>query len=116
MKKSLIIFITIITTGCAGLETEFSCQSTTKGTCQTVSEANRQGKQKIKNFQLINSKKSSDESNLHMIKQNGMNTPSRTTESIYKIWIAPYVDDKDNFHSEQNIFFINEQTKWKGIE
>ena len=46
----------------------------------------------------------------------GESIPDRTTEKVYKIWIAPYVDDKDNFHREQSIFFTSEPTRWAGFE
>lgn len=116
MKKmfSLFIVIAITLNGCAGIETEFSCTATATGSCQTVSEANKLGRNQSKKVKLINSKQLSLDNDIESLenKQNGI--PDRTTEKIYKIWIAPYVDDKDNLHKEQIIFFTSEPTQWKG--
>jgi hypothetical protein len=116
VKKTLGLFIVVILTGCAGVETEFSCKATALGLCQTVSEANKLGKQKTRNIKLINTKQSSLERVVKLSGSGQIGIPDRTSETVYKIWIAPYVDDKDNFHKEQNIFFTNEPTKWKGFD
>lgn len=118
MKKKISFLTVIIITlnGCAGIDTEFSCKSTATGSCQTVSEANRFAKQKSINVKLINSKQLSLDKNIELLEITQDGVPARTTEKIHKIWIAPYVDDKDNFHKEQSIFFTSEPTQWKGYD
>ncbi|MFQ1018106.1 TraV family lipoprotein [Gilliamella sp. BG7] len=116
MRKILSLFIVVVLSGCAGVETEFSCKATTSGSCQTVSEANKLGKQKTTSVKLMNSKQLSLGSDVKLSKSKQIGIPDRTSETVYKIWIAPYVDDKNNFHKEQNIFFTNEPTKWKGFD
>lgn len=117
IKKIFCFILTFLLIGCTGLESDFSCKATTNGSCMTMSEANNLGKQKTSNVKLISSQDvKTSEKNQSMSSASVMGVPDRTTEKVYKIWIAPYVDDKDNFHREQNIFFTTGPTQWKGFE
>lgn len=123
MKRLLIIITIFFLTGCAGLETDFSCTATATGSCQTVTEANQIGKEKTKSVKLMNkgenkTKSISTSTSVSQSAQHyvGYGIPNRTVENVHKIWIAPYVDDKDNYHKEQNIYFTNEPSKWVGFE
>lgn len=119
IKKTLCFVVSFLLIGCAGVGSDFSCNATATGSCQTMTEANKISKQKNSNIKLISSQqepKKDVKTVLTLIDIIGEATPNRTTEKVYKIWIAPYVDDKDNFHREQTIFFTSEPTRWVGFE
>ena len=115
IKKIFCFIVSFLLIGCAGIESDFSCKATATGSCQTMTDANKLSKQKTSNVKLINLQKE-NKKDITIIDIIGEATPNRTTEKVYKIWIAPYVDDKDNFHREQSIFFTSEPSRWAGFE
>lgn len=119
IKTVFCCVVSFLLIGCAGIESDFSCKATATGSCQTMTDANKLSQQKTSNVKLINSQKENKKDikkDLTLIDIIGESIPDRTTEKVYKIWIAPYVDDKDNFHREQSIFFTSEPTRWAGFE
>lgn len=118
MKNLSIALLSLSLSACSGLSNEFSCDKTATGSCLSVSEANRQAKQ-ASNGQLTL---------LRPVKHGGIETtkdfpvtaslwqPKRTTEQINRLWIAPYIDEKDNLHDEQVIYFSSASSAWSGVQ
>lgn len=112
MKVILILIVGFILSGCAGLNSDFSCNETATGSCITVEQANEKAKNKLftpKNVNIIKYE------NLDINKiSNNKDIPLRTKEQLSKVWIAPYVDSNDNYNEERIIFFKVVDSDWIG--
>lgn len=109
MKRLFIVVFMFLLTGCAGLNSDFSCNETAQGSCITVSEANTQAASNIKGNKNI---KLSDPNLVSLM--DDKNESLRTKELVYKIYVNQYVDDKDYLHKEQTIYFTIMDPSWKG--
>lgn len=120
MKNLSIVLLSLSLSACAGLSNEFSCDKTATGSCISVSEANQQAK-KASNGQLtfvnrMQGTKGEIERTKDLPVTASLWQPKRTTEQINRLWIASYVDEKDNLHDEQVIYFSSAPSAWSGVQ
>lgn len=40
--------------------------------------------------------------------------PFRVEERVLKVWFAPFVDSKDNYHQESEVFTVIDKSFWQG--
>ena len=39
---------------------------------------------------------------------------NQTEEKIGRVWLAPFIDNEGNQHSQKTIYVVDEEAKWMG--
>lgn len=112
----------VLLAGCAGAQSDFECNATSSDSCMTIDAANSMARQKAKTAAV-----KSDVTSLPIrTKPAGADVPltrtmqgapllrplGRTPEATAKVWIAPWVDDQDNFHEPGLLSFVVKPGEW----
>lgn len=120
MAKFMLLAVTIsFLTGCASLNSEFNCPAKKGLGCKSIEEIN----QKVNDGVLGDtSLKTSNTSNIVTTPKHANtpslfshyypNKPGRTRDKVLSIWIAPYVDNKGNFHDASTVHTVVKPSDW----
>jgi len=106
MKFCVVLCVFLV--GCASLQSEFQCGSSSPHECRSLSEvsASLDKKSRVINPDLKVQTLSPERLLLDS------NSPSRVGEKILKIWFAPYVDKDGNYHRQHEIYSVVEKARW----
>jgi len=101
MKKTMFFMIIMLLSGCAA---KFSCKDTPNAAgCHSVSEMHN----------IINQRGSADreypEGYPEIIHAG---TPIRGQSKLVRIWIAPWVDEDDDYHDQEYLYVVINHGKW----
>ncbi|HBI6864301.1 TPA: type IV conjugative transfer system lipoprotein TraV [Enterobacter cloacae] len=144
MTRNLTAMLTgiCLLSGCAGMNTDFDCQSLAHDRCLTMEDANqiarhlpaeasRKGKTRIPAFSDIPSSKPSS-SSPDVLAGTGVYSPSgsdavmasntqtraklpgRAGPVVARLWIAAWVDEEDVYHAPSVVSFVAVPDHWKG--
>lgn len=144
MTRNLTAMLTGIglLSGCAGMNTDFDCQSLAHDRCLTMEDANqiarhlpaeasRKGETRIPAFSEIPSTKPSSsipgvlagtggysprgsDAVLASNTQTRASLPERAGPVIARLWIAAWVDEEDVFHAPSVVSFVAVPDHWIG--
>jgi conjugal transfer pilus assembly protein TraV len=123
----------LLLSGCAGTQSDFTCHATSSDTCMTMEEANQRARQKTKESSVkrdavslpapvnpvistVNTVPMSSDVSMTSkttLLPSVFNDPVRLSEMTAQIWIAPWVDDKDNYHAQSRIAFVVKPGEWR---
>lgn len=115
LKASTLVVIALAATGCTGMSGQFGCNATAQDTCTPVSAINAkadsgdydehpsnnipQANAMLMSYQLDNDTNLTD-------------APLRGTESVKRVWIAPFVDMQDNYHQANTVYTVMNKPYW----
>lgn len=122
IKKILVIFMTIILNACSGINSQFDCPMKPGIRCESIESVNA----RVDRGEIGNSHLQSNVSPLsiqpiqyrHSVyKQNNFSKdgePLRYSETVMRVWVAPFEDKEGNYHQESDIYTITKNGKWIG--
>jgi len=122
LKMVLYIGMAFLT-GCSSLNAQFDCPMKPGIRCESIDSINARvdrgelGQPEIKNimptasYTPINYK-----SNFNFSKRNyaPKGEPVRYSETVTRVWVAPYEDTAGNYHQESEIYTISKPGHWIG--
>jgi conjugal transfer pilus assembly protein TraV len=122
IRAILVIVMTFILSACSSINSQFDCPMKEGIRCESIQSVNaRVDRGEIGNNHLI-----SNTTNpvIHpitykdstFIKNNYSLTgePLRYSETVMRVWLAPFEDKEGNYHQESDIYTITRNGKWIG--
>lgn len=126
MHKYLPAFLMLASlcsvTACTSMNREFTCNANTGVGCKSISEVNE-----MVNTGVVGSTSSThsidaDEAALprtvvlpNTNEENRLTEapPARVSEILMAVWVAPYTDEDDNFHTDQTVYTVIKEGQWQ---
>lgn len=113
----------LLLTACSTLNSDFSCQAEDGVGCASISDVNDMvdtGYITTEGVLAMSTPLEEDATLPHEVVQrpddsvfdNGVH-PERLAEISMPIWIAPYTDDQDNFHSGEMVYTVVKEAQWE---
>ena len=102
--------------GCAGMNGDFGCNAKGTDSCTSIAQVD-QGNYAGSPIQT------GVQSSLNINPQtDGYNSgtpmpgdPIRRSESIQRVWVAPFQDTDNNYHEPSYVYFVEKQPTWIGV-
>ena len=124
-KNSLTIItllgLGVILTGCTGMSGSFGCNAMPGSSCTPVSVINQEvdnGTYQDKTSERESQKHPGVQASLLGFDMNDdanlTGHPIRSTEHTKRIWIAPYIDQQDNYHQSNIVYTVLTKPYWLG--
>jgi conjugal transfer pilus assembly protein TraV len=122
LKTFSVLGITlIILSGCAGLNSSFTCPKQPGVMCNSLDQVNTmidQGKLGSPTFSYANNKTQKNNgvnfSNSDMSYPLASSDPLRYPEAVTRIWVAPFEDDNGNYHQDSLMYAVIKPGQWIG--
>lgn len=122
MRKVVTLLALIgVLSGCAGVNGRFGCNATASSSCTPVSEINAMaeggyfdgGMRGARTVSLpIHASSRERDTKTKLALYKGM--PVRDRERIQKIWIAPYQDLRNDYHTASYVYTVLLKPHWAG--
>ena len=117
---AVIVFMALLT-GCAHLNSQFDCPMKPGVTCKSIDEINAM----VDRGELIQKTKSTSPINTENVTAPTFNSPYpiqainpgkslRYGETVMRVWVAPYEDDKGNFYQPSIFYTVIKSGHWIG--
>ena len=116
-----VITFTTLLAGCANLNSQFDCPMKPGVTCKSIDEINVM----VDRGELIQKTKSTSPINIENVTAPNLNSPYpiqainpgeplRYGETVMRVWLAPYEDDKGNFYQPSVFYTVIKPGHWIG--
>lgn len=123
MLSSLIkyigsLFSMILLSGCAAMNTSFTCHTSSGGGCQSLDQVNHGVDQNM--LTPLNTHRASTKTE-NISKRNYFegypgteitNKPILYGNTVQRIWIAPYIDADNNYHDPSVVYTVLKTNHW----
>lgn len=121
MKKvTLLILLCLLLNGCSGINSQFDCPMKPGIRCESIDSVNARvdrgeigGGSTLSTTSIIQpiSYKHSAYSRFSPFKKG---EPLRYSETVMRVWVAPFEDKEGNYHQESDIYTITKPGSWIG--
>lgn len=108
---TLILIPLIGLTGCATTSSKFDCPMKPGIRCESIDQINaRVNRGEIGNGSMRRG--GEDSQPIFIASQN--QDSLRQNEMVMRLWVAPYVDQSDNYHLASNVYTVVRPSYWSG--
>ena len=119
MKNVLILSAFLSLSGCASMNGQFDCPASKGVSCKSMSEVDAMVSRGYFADKHTNKSSSTRQtsSKIEVVHEDilGKVAPFRTTDKVMRIWMAPFVDSQDNYHSSNYLYTVIQDSAWKGM-
>lgn len=120
LQVIVLVAMAFILSGCAGLNSNFSCSKKPGVMCSSLDQVNTmvdQGKIGAPSNDNMTSSKTSLKNLPTDFTSYSLNTtqpdnPLRYPETLMRIWVAPYEDDSGNYHGSSTLYTVAKKGQW----
>jgi conjugal transfer pilus assembly protein TraV len=115
LRKILLILLITFLSGCAHLNSEFDCPMKPGISCESLDKVNaRIDRGEIGNDESCSNISISPPSYLTASNIKNSRHPLRFSETVMRVWVAPFEDTSGNYHQESEIFTVVKPGAWIG--
>lgn len=111
--KKVILIISVLLTGCAGMNSNFDCNAGPGGSCQPMDQINKEANSGAFNAApIVTASQTNTALGYPFAAYKGQ--PIRIGESVQRIWIAPFEDQDGNYHEPSYVYTVVQKGHWLG--
>jgi conjugal transfer pilus assembly protein TraV len=117
-KIIFIISISVLLTSCAEMNSNFDCPLKPGTRCESLDQVNARIDRGEIGHDEVSCQSCQQKRSMGSIKNIDLmvhkeNEPLRYSESVMRVWIAPFEDTSGNYHQESEIFTVVKPAHWR---
>ncbi len=128
-KRVLVMTMSVVLSGCAGMSGKFGCNASAGDSCTPVSQVNAQADAGVfdhtpsggSGYRTQNQTFSYADSTSAATRGGYQGQtpipgePVRLGERVQRVWIAPYQDLSNNYHEPSYVYTVLNESHWIGV-
>ena len=112
----LIIFAVNFIAGCTTMNSKFTCKTPDGVMCRSLDDVNGMVDRGEFNQHFVKSENIKNTVDFSRVGASAAYpAPVRDGESVMRIWITPYEDNRGNYHADSFLYTVVKPNRWVGI-